>query len=633
MKKTYIALAVLSLTALISCENRELSFKQYSPEDGEIVFHISHGNAATKSSENVAPVRGMTFDLGNGVYLAETVTDLNDLSYGPSTKGTPGYTENFHALYDGFNATVFRKGETSAYDSDARFEIVDEESLLYKHRYDNDLWAKEGLYFFLNAYYKDGSMAGVSNPTPHVTAEDAATGENPHPAYKVGDISFNFDNSTLSTATSQSDLLFTSRPISNEAEYQKLISMSDGVNVLFHHALTGVKFRINNNNNGDTKTVITKVEISGLYDRGLCVISPDPETNYTDVSTNYSSGKAVKWYNYGMTIGSFFQEFTNPTYTPASGASNSDGTVSEDDYKGGEYDFGDSWYSAADDKNLNLADGSQTFWFIPQSFKNEDGTARNVTLKVTFRVKTPDTPTGTEITHTISDFGAKLAAANVVWKAGELRTYSLEPRDVDVDIFDEMSGFVKNNLHVTNTGNVDEYVRMMLMGNWYGWLPGQNPATDQPSMLVGYTTADTNDETMVTNWFGRAKPFSDGFDDSFTDGKPAGDNPWVFGTGSYYYYPEIIGAGEKLAETASLFQSYTLNPTWIPDIYIPVGGTRQKAQGVHLVFECVVQAIGVPVKTDESGNPITDGEGNPVYMNWQEAWSAATGETIGPRTN
>ena len=620
MKKTYIALAVLAMAALAGCQTNEIENDVYIPEDGEIVFRIGGNSRATKASDIGTSVRGMTFEMGNGFYLSETVTDLEAIDYGPETKGTPGYTENFHPLYGGFNATVFREGETTAYEEDGRFTVVDEETHLYKRKYPNDLWEKKGLHFFLNAFYENGSMAGVSSLTPHVTTT-AATGT--EPAYKVGDISFNFNNSTLGTAEAQSDLLFTYRPVSDETEYQKLISKSNGINVLFHHALTGVKFRVGNDNRSTTKTIITKVEISGLYDKGLCVITPDPENNYQDEKEVYSSSSAVKWYNHDMVLGTFSQEFSNPPYVvdtenPENNKNNPDGTVGTTDYQGSEnYKFGDSWYSAASENNLNNADGSWTFWFIPQSFKNADNTARNVTLKVTFRVKTPDTPDGTEITHTISDFGSKLAAAGVEWKAGELRTYTLEPRDVDVDIFDNMTGYVKNNLHVTNTGNVDEYVRMMLMGNWYGWLPDQDPATDQPSMLVGYTSADTSDETMVTNWFGRALPFSNGFDSTFAGGKPAGNNPWVFGTGSYYYYPEVIGAGEKLSQTAALFQSYTLDPTWVPDIYIPVGGVRKPAKGVHLVFECVVQAISAK-----------DANGNPYPGGWKEAWSAATGYTI-----
>ena len=635
MKKTYIALAVLATAALVGCQEKEIGFNNYVPEEGEIVFRISNNSKMTKSSDE-ATVNGMTFELGNesgtSLYLTETITNLDRMSYGPATKGTPGFTENFNNLYNGFNATVFRKGEEDAYEEDGRFELVPgfEEVNLYKRKYPNTLWDKGGLYFFLNAYYKDGSMAGVSSLTPHMTAEDAVnTGENQHPAYKVGDISFLFNNSALSSAEQQSDLLFTSRPVESETEYQKLISQKDGINVLFHHALTGVKFRVGNDNEGSTKTVITKVEISGLYDKGLCVITPDPENEYTDVKyDNYSSGSAVKWYNLGKSVGSFSQEFTNPTYTPASGVNNPDGTVSTSDYQNNQqgYTFGSSWYDAAADNNLNLADGSQTFWFIPQSFKNGE-TARSVTLKVTFVVKTPDTPNGTEITHTISDFGSKLAAANVEWKAGELRTYTLNPLDVDVEIFDTMEGMKKDSLHVTNTGNVDEYVRMMVVGNWYD---------KDGNILVGYKYAGPNDEQyiadhsldpetdvdeMIVPWFREddteGYDYGSYFDDSFKYGRPSGTD-WVRGTGSYFYYTEVIGVGEFLSGTESLFKTYEYPSDKVPTIYVPsnTSNVRTPAEGVHLVMEVVVQAISA-----------VDSDGNPYGSCWA-AWSAATGETI-----
>lgn len=645
MKKTYIALAVLAMAALVGCQENEFRNDVYVPENGEIVFRISNNSKMTKSSDEVT-VNGMTFELGNesgtSLYLTEAITNLDKVSYNPATKGTPGFTENFNNLYNGFNATVFRKGEEDAYEEDGRFELVPgfEEVNLYKRKYPNTLWDKGGLYFFLNAYYKNGSLGGVTSLTPHVTAEAAVTtGDNQHPAYKVGDISFEFNNSTLSTAQQQSDLLFTSRTIDDEDEYKKLISKTDGIDVLFHHALTGVKFRVGNDNKGSTKTVITRVEISGLYDKGLCVITPDPENDYTDDNENYSSGSAVKWYNLGMSVGAFSQDFTNPEYVvdndnPENNKNNPDGTVSTSDYQNNQqgYTFGSSWYDVAADNNLNLADGSQTFWFIPQSFKDGED-ARDVTLKVTFVVKTPDTPNGTEITHTISDFGSKLAAANVEWKAGELRTYTLNPLDVDVEIFDTMSGKSKTNLHVTNTGNVPEYIRMLVIGNWYGWESEEDQAEGkEPEILVGYKykgdetaeqIAEGDDiDTMADPWFREDPQYGQYFDATFVNGKPTGTNKWIRGT-TGFYYPDVIGPGETLdSQTEALFKSYVWPETLpFPTIYIPDPNSnlRKPAVGVHLIMEVAVQAIG-------SKKP--DGTN---YSDCWEAWTAAIGSTIAPK--
>ena len=165
---------------------------------------------------------------------------------------------------------------------------------------------------------------------------------------------------------------------------------------------------------------------------------------------------------------------------------------------------------------------------------------------------------------------------------------------------------------------------MMLIGNWYGWLPGEDPSKDEPSILVGYQH-ETGDE-MVKAWYREDATFSTGFDDTFTGGRPSGDNVWVRGSGSYFYYPTAIGPGDKLAQTTALFESYELKESWIPQIWIPdPDGGRKQAVGVHLVMECVIQAIGAK---DANGDE---------YASCWDAWTDAiypNGEdTIGPKNN
>ena len=291
-----------------------------------------------------------------------------------------------------------------------------------------------------------------------------------------------------------------------------------------------------------------------------------------------------------------------------------------------------NWTSAAADKNLNDADGSLTFWFIPQEIDE------NVTMEVTFRVKTEDTQEGQEITHEIA-FGEKLnegRTENVFWKPGQLRTYTLKPYDVAVRIFDNMVGLKKSNLHVTNTGNVDEYVRMMVIGNWYGWeteedyLSFQATKKPEPDIMVGYTTA-SGTNVMVEPWFREDEVYGQYFDDSFKGGRPAaGRTDWVRGTGSYFYFTKKIGPGEVVEETTEsatqpLFKSYELPANKIPKIYIPVATSNKRvpAWGVHLKMEIVVQAIG------------TTAPDGTEYADCWAAWSAATGEEIAvkPYTN
>lgn len=587
MKKIYIAMAVLGTVALVSCQ-REKSFDELAPigENG-VAFTI--GNVSTRSAEAVSNVeRGVTLDLGtdnagNSYFLEEEIMELNP---SPATKGAPAYTVNVGKLYETMG--VYAEGN---FGGDATFSVMDMydhkgdpndpkapvtatpdaakgDGWRYHHNYSGNPWPEnkdEKVDFFLRM---PADASGVTNLS-----------------YENQKITFNY--SSVQSGAAQQDILFSHTQISKNEHDGYL---PNGAPVLMYHALTGVKFRSGSANGGPTKTIITKVVLSGLNDTGKGTF--DPSTNTVTWPADDQS----------MSLGSFSLGYDN---TPWSAQANVDNTVTyEKDAEHPENNqFGDSWYAAAANKNLNDEEGSLTFWLIPQTI------SKKATLKVTFRVKTENTPNGTEITHTIK-LGEVLE--NVQWKAGQLRTYTLDPKDVDVDIFDKMSNLTKNNLEVTNTGNVDEYVRVMLMGNWYGWLPDQNPEEVPASIMVGYKTSDINDDTMVDNWFFRAEPFGNGFDDTFKKGVPSNGNEWIRGTGSYYYWPYVIGAGDKLSSSSTLFKSYTLDPAWVPEIWIPVGGTRVKAKGVHLVFECAVQAIGAK----KPGSPDN-------YATCWDAWTAA----------
>ena len=588
MKKIYIAMAVFAAAALVSCE-REQSFNEFPPVgDNEIVFTINSG-VSTKSVEEVVEIeRGVSIPLGsdnegNFFSLDETIVDLNFGS--PVTKGTPAYTENVGTLYttmgvyaDGnFGEASYTKMDDSMYDNPNGGQ-----GWRYNHVYSlsaDSLWPDEDtpVDFYFNMPADPTSVEIKSRADKEIT----------------------FDYESPLTGADQEDILFGQTSISKSDHDGYL---PKGAPVMMYHALTGVKFASGHANDNPTKTIITQVKIKGLKSTGSCTFSDNSfEWEGLDNST------------------SFTQTFENTAWSANSGVDN---TVT---YTSGENNkFGDSWYSAGNTFNLNDDDGSLTFWFIPQEIDE------NVTLEVTFRVKTKDTPNGTEITHTIK-FGEQLnkdRENNVEWKAGQLRTYTLKPRDVDVKIVDSMVGLKKSDLHVTNTGNVDEFVRIMVIGNWYGWeTQADKDNGKEPDIMVGYTT-DGSDGTnvMVDPWFREDEVYGQYFDDTFPMGRPAaGRTDWVRGTGSYFYYTQKIGAGVTLdSATQSLFQSYELPANKIPVIYIPVttSNVRVPAVGVHLKMEIVVQAIGT---TDPDGNEYVD-QGD--RKAWMLAWSDAVGKEI-----
>lgn len=578
-----MAMAVIVAALLSSCE-KEKDFNGYTPlGENDIAFVIN--NSSTRSMDAAPELtvrRGVTMEAGRtstgeAFFLEETIEELNPTA---ATKGTPAYTVNVGTLYTTMG--VYAEGDFGSAD----FEVMDlfanpngGEGWRYHHNYDGSPWPadeEEVVDFYLNM---PASPTGVN-----IT--------------DMSEKSTVFSYSSPTTGSAQQDILFAQTSISKKQHDGYL---PKGAPVMMYHALTGVKFRTGHPNDNATKTIITKVAIKGLKSTGTCTFTNGEfEWDQLDNSTTFT------------------QEFKNQDWEATAGV---DGSITYT--SGTNNQFGDSWYSAAADKNLNDSTASLTFWFIPQEIDE------TVTMEVTFRVKTKDTPDGQEITHKIN-FGEELnknRTTNVKWKEGQLRTYTLKPFDVDVEIFDKMKGLKKDSLHVTNTGNVDEYVRMMVIGNWYGWESAADMnAGKEPDIMVGYTT-DGSDGTnvMVKPWFREDQVYGQYFDDSFTGGHPAaGRTDWVRGTGSYFYFTKKIGPGEGVYEgdidsqTSPLFKSYELPADKIPTIYIPVStsNVRIPAVGVHLKMEIVVQAIGT-----------TKPDGTEYESCWA-AWSAAVGKEI-----
>ena len=622
MKKTYIALAVLAMAALAGCQTNEFREDVYIPEKGEIVFRLA--NSSTKSSSTGATVQGAMIPLkshdGTQLYLEETITRLDDIPYGPMTKGTPAFTENFSALYGDFKAAAFKTSgnayESTAFD-DGVFEKLDDKDM-WKRKFGDDIKDQLPLYFFLRAPY-DQEGSTVKNPRyfPTTTADTLA-----------GSIVFNYDGSTLTSASAQKDLLFTSREVT-EDEYDAFIDKNTGIPVLFHHALTGVKFaNFFNNPDLDTKTYITKVEITGLKDGGKCVITPKQEetTGYEDNKLgDFSSADVVVWSDLTDSDVTYTQTFgENGQDEIDYAASGSFGEV------GGTY-TGTSWATAGNNNNLNKADGSLTFWFVPQQLTT------NVKMIVHYKVINTKNNNATHADRDTVSFGDLTRVKTVTqvndsttvttygeyanWKAGELRTYTLKPRYVEVKLVDEMTEdkFTKKNVFVTNNGNVYEYVRVNLIANWVGLVQiEENEFAPDTTILNGYAKEHPDSLRRVEAWNDKDGKTNYG---TFVDLVPKSSqipatadstiNNWVR-YDKYYYYINPIGPNESI--TDQLFTSYTVGVSpefWIADKW----GVRRKAKDVHLIMDVMVQAI--PAETDINGN-ITD--------NYIDAWVRELGK-------
>ena len=637
-------MTAIAAVTMVSCQ-QEKSFDDKPL--GKDEFRIAlQGSASTRSQELNEPktfsyLAGKDEASGLDFYLEETVEDLN-AAWTPATKGTPVYTENVGKLYHNMN--VVAKGGTS--DINTHFWAMDDAQRDNAGwRYQGTFtWAKDSYDFYMSMP-EDMTSNGVSNLVPGKKTD--------------GKLTFNFDYTSPTSATSQQDIIFAARNITKaDAETNRV----EGVPVLFHHALTGVKFRIANNDvlekgkDGHTQTYITKVTITGLKNSGTCTIIPREETTgYVDDRTNdYSSGDqtftsgVVAW-NYNDGTGTFSQTFTEAqnvtkysSSTTATGEDGEETTTSGSFTNNGNYP--DTFSNAGNTYNLNDGDASMTFWFIPQALTEKvkltvefhvwDGTKNQKTNELTLNL-------GTEV---LKKTGNDLTLTRD-WKAGQIRTFSLKPQHVDVEITDKMDKYVKSDVVIKNTGNVAEYVRVYLIGNWVGYRQiGEGVYNDYETVLMGFKSNEKNanglyvsddeverwnDKDFTWSGDGSSKVYPNwttpngtynyipygtfvGLPEMGTSTGPGKDNGynWVRHD-KFYYYTLPIGPGEQVPDTKPLFTSYEVGKS--PEFYIPDNwGERRAAKDVHLVMDISVQAIEAPIGTD--------GQPTKTYL---QAWTDA----------
>lgn len=617
MKKKYLAIVCVACVGLFwACVEEEHPAEDVKLGKNDIVFVLKNVHE-TRSEKKTDPAIN-TYELkapsiGKMLYLDETVSSI-DRAFQPShiTRGTPAYTENVAALYGSFNGVAYKN--TSEIIEDGAFTA---EGDIWTRRFDGrDPWGdEEELFFFMRM---PGEQSGVTG----------------NYTYSTSDGTIQFKYTTPSFAKEQQDILFAGRSVT-KAEAQS----KEGASIFFHHALTGVKFRMGNEldlddwngNRVKTRTFITKVEFIGLKDSGTCTVTPTKENDgYTNQEGIYSSASAVAWNGLSSSNETISQSFGDDdivdygTDTPA-------------------YEFPESFYdynkNVGDkdglDKNLNDTEASMTFWLIPQTLDE------NVKIKVYVKVVNGEDvnngPDG-EGTICVLDLGSKLAGKS--WKAGELRTFTIKPDVVGIKIDDEMTNgnTVKEKVVIKNLGNVKEYVRVNIIGNWVGEVQTSPNVYAGPSVLMGYPNAEKDGDGNYTNhtliptwndkdfvWNGSTKQYTTpgypttgygtfvGLPEKGTDSAPgAAVGKWIRHD-KYYYYMEPIGPGDSINPTTEpLFEKYTIGPS--PAFWIADGtGERLLARNVHLEMDVMVQAIRVPVN------------GNGQDIDYETAWKQELG--------
>ncbi len=578
MKRISIILTVFTAALLSSC-TQEKSLNDKVVGNNDIVFSLQ-GAPATRSMEEMSLVqKGATIELaadenGQKLFLEETIEDLNR-AWAPATKGTPAYTENVGVLY---------KNKLGVYAAaplgDVNYESLDDEMYeggwRYNHTYASDPWANGAVDFYFRM---------PSDMTSHgVTLGTDAYGKSGN------NLTITFGYESPTEAKSQQDIIFAARNV-NKDQYTK--SLPNGVPVLFNHALTAVKFAIAN----PEEASITSIEFTGLVGKGTCTITPAIENDYRDNTGNYSSADAVNWTLDKTATGATYSsgDFGDPvSYTSGSFANN------------GDYPSSFAGAGAAQTNNLNDTDATQTFWFIPQAMTDK------VMLHITYIY-------GGNEGEGYIEFGKVLAEAGVDWKAGQLRTYTIRVDDVNLKIEDEVNGtgivgMKKEEVVITNTGNVDVFIRAAIVGQWLD--ENNNP-------VFGFTD-EVNNLYVVESWYedqfvshagqhgvfenlagysNRAKntSYSNPFPSNGTKGS------WFYSSrDNYYYFSNAVAPGKPTGEP--LFKSYTVSK--IPEA---TNGALPLEVNMYFTLEIATQAISAKQ---------SDGS---LKTSWNNAWKEALG--------
>ena len=625
MKKYQIALAVIAMTVLASCQ-KEKDFDRIVVGENEIAFVLQSRGATRAADEPMVSGKEVIPVTVKGqehpVYLEMEVVELNEV--GPATRGTPAYTENLGKLYKkdlGVYSDVASFG-------DAAYEGMDDQMVAggwrYHHNYDGNPWPDKTtpVDFWLRM---PANAEGVTNMLHGKDGDERHT---------------SFHYVTPENASSQPDLIFGAISINKQTHDDAL---PEGAKVYFQHALTGVKFQIVNNDvlengkDGRIQTYITNVTINNLKNAGSGFVTTDATPSATE-HEDFPEDAYVRSGAYGSVL-----------WVYEDGTDSFSQSYNESDlvnYASGEGSFAnnggypESFSAAGNKNNLNDTDATLTFWFIPQTLTED------VTMDVTFHVwdgmKNQESKT---LTVNLGELAIERGELISKWEAGQIRTFSLKPNTVDVDIKDDMNEYVKSNVTIQNTGNTAEYVRVNIIGNWIGNVWEGTDENDKPiyssinTVMNGYAAETGVTPVAWSDRNGRVLAWNDKDPEEANkiyhygvfDGLPAktntsaidvetmkaADGYWVR-LDKYYYYTKPIGPGQFVPSTTPVFNNYTLLEENIPTFWIPDRwGGRKAAGNVHLEMDLAVQAIEAPL--DEDGNEASD---------FMTVWANALGKEV-----
>ena len=545
--KKYLFIAAVAALALVSCQQEKDINVNNVPGGKNNVSFVLQSGAPTRSGEVVSPVRkGISAEVGRvdgqSIYIEETITDLGYSE--PETKGTPLYTENLGYLFRdklGVHTSTYTAGDV-VYQQISEDNLTDGKFWCYGYDYPTNIWGDQTTPVDF-AFYMPADM----------------TSNGVTPTFDGNKTTFTYVSPT--TAVETQDIVF-GGVTKTFKEYHNDYSKFGGTKVKLYHALTGVKFAIANpKKNGKLEYDIQIKEIifTGLANGGTCTFTPG--------STGLDGGN-IEWTSKTTEEGNVISQTfgANDLVDYAKPAQGEDPNH-----------FADSYYSAGTSQNINDAKASKTFWLVPQAITGSDAT---VTIKYDMNGKTDQ-----YLEIRLGD----LKASN--WEPAQIRTYTFKLDEVNLKIEDTITmaeasqqdidtpwgtkkitsyaGSTKQDVVITNTGNCDAFIRAAIIGQW---------RDEDGNPVFGFTDY-THGVQLVDSWYEDVIVKKTNIQGEFT-GLP-GTN-WVVGSDGYYYYTEVVPAGQAIPN--KLFTKYEVKRA-------PGAAIAGAVQEIYFTLEIATQAI------------------------------------------
>lgn len=522
----------------VSCEDDELIPR--TGTDGFIAFRVREGEptvttktASGNGSDNSLVSLSGRVPLIIGVdTLDMTVTSesnrdcfLTESSL-PLTKGKPfgSEGEDDHLSVKSFKVTAFDNQNTE-YLKDVEVTVADGVGKTDK------TWPEEGQLSFCAYAWSDpnAKVTDLSFKNEGGSLTGSFSYSLPEPATDGVD-------STKNDPAGQPDLIFAMSP---DRE-----SSAEPVELLFHHALSAIVFKVGSFKDITTDSIHLKsISLTNMYGSGKCKMS-------TKTMTTEGEYKDVKYNNKDNVIFAWTPEGDRKNYML--GLNGQKPVTGEP--------FGNNALNGGEKAEISEC----TFLMIPQEIgedskivltfamgeKGEDLYTFSTSLKEIEKLK----PAGSDQAKFLSD-------TKYIFTLGLTG-------DVDVDVEDQVTSTTKSNLSIQNTGTADGYIRATIVGYW---------ADESYNAMAPW-----NDNVL--------NPWNEATDGSFT-GLPGTD--WKKGDDGFYYYTKPVPHN---GFTTPLFESYKLS-----DEAVKIH-PRQK-----LILDIVAQIV-IADKRDEAGWPTTFSE-------------------------